>query len=72
MPELNLHLAATVLRSGLGLHRLPIDRGPRYDGRSKMSFVDLTSHGLRSIAVFGETVLTRIVIAAFLLADSVR
>jgi polyisoprenyl-phosphate glycosyltransferase len=68
MPELNLHLAATVLRSGLALHRLPIDRGPRYDGRSKMSFVDLTSHGLRSIAVFGETVLTRIVIAAFLLA----
>jgi glycosyltransferase involved in cell wall biosynthesis len=68
VPELNLHLAATVLRSGLALHRLPIDRGPRYDGRSKMSFVDLTSHGLRSIAVFGETVLTRIVIAAFLLA----
>ena len=68
MPELNLHLAASVLRSGLALHRLPIDRGPRYDGRSKMSFVDLTSHGLRSIAVFGETVLTRIVIAAFLLA----
>ncbi len=68
MPELNLHLAATILRSGLALRRLPIDRGPRYDGRSKMSFVDLTSHGLRSIAVFGETVLTRIVIAAFLLA----
>src|SRR4029077_5684546 len=68
MPELNLHLAATTLRSGLALHRVPIDRGPRYDGRSKMSFVDLTSHGLRSIPVFGETVLTRIVIAAFLLA----
>jgi polyisoprenyl-phosphate glycosyltransferase len=68
MPELNLHLAATILRSGLALQRLPIDRGPRYDGRSKMDFVALTSHGLRSIAVFGETVLTRIVIAAFMVA----
>ncbi len=68
MPELNLHLAATVLRSGLPIRRVAIDRGRRYDGRSKMSFVGLTSHGLRSIAVFGETVLTRIVIAAFLLA----
>lgn len=68
MPELNLHLAATVLRSGLPVERLAIDRGRRYDGRSKMNFVALTSHGLRSIAVFGETVLTRIVIAAFVLA----
>ncbi len=68
MPELNLHLAATILRSGLAIRRLPIDRGARYDGRSKMNFVALTSHGLRSIAVFGETVLTRIVIAAFLMA----
>lgn len=68
MPELNLHLAASVLRSGLPVERLAIDRGRRYDGQSKMSFVALTSHGLRSIAVFGETVLTRIVIAAFLIA----
>jgi polyisoprenyl-phosphate glycosyltransferase len=68
IPELNLHLAATVLRSGLRIERLTIDRGPRYDGRSKMNFVALTSHGLRSIAVFGETVLTRIVIAAFVMA----
>jgi hypothetical protein len=68
MPELNLHLAAAILRSGLPIGRLTIDRGKRYDGRSKMNFVALTGHGLRSIAVFGETVLTRIVIAAFLLA----
>ena len=68
MPELRLHLAAAILRSGIPVRRLPIDRGHRYDGRSKMSFIDLTSHGLRSIAVFSETVLTRIVIAAFLLA----
>ena len=68
MHELNLHLAATVLRSRMPIERISIDRGARYDGRSKMNFVDLTSHGLRSIAVFGETVLTRIVIGAFWLA----
>ena len=68
MPELTIHLAATLLSSRLPIRRLSIDRGPRYDGRSKMSFVALTSHGLRSIAVFGEAALTRIVIGAFCLA----
>jgi hypothetical protein len=68
MPELNMHLAASILRSGLPIQRLAIDRGRRYDGHSKMNFVALTNHGLRSVAVFGETVLTRIVIAAFLMA----
>ncbi len=68
MSELTIHLAATLLCCRLPIVRLSIDRGPRYDGRSKMSFVSLISHGLRSIAVFGETVLTRIVIAAVWLA----
>lgn len=68
MPEVTIHLAATLLLSRLGIRRLSMDRGARYDGRSKMSFVALTGHGLRSIAVFGETVLTRIVIAAVWLA----
>jgi glycosyltransferase involved in cell wall biosynthesis len=68
MPEVTIHLAATLLLSRLWIRRLAMDRGARYDGRSKMSFVALTGHGLRSIAVFGETVLTRIVIAAVWLA----
>ncbi len=68
MAELTIHVAATLLIARLPIRRLPIDRGPRYDGSSKMSFVSLTSHGLRSIAVFGETVLTRIVIAAVWIA----
>jgi glycosyltransferase involved in cell wall biosynthesis len=68
MQELTIHLAATLLSSRLAIRRLSIDRGPRFDGRSKMSFVSLTGHGLRSIAVFGERVLTRIVIAAVWLA----
>jgi hypothetical protein len=68
MPEVTVHLAATLLSARLPILRLSMDRGPRYDGRSKMSFVALTGHGLRSIAVFGEAVLTRIVIAAFWLA----
>ena len=68
MAEATIHLAATLLISRLPILRISIDRGPRYDGRSKMSFVSLTGHGLRSIAVFGDTVLTRIVIAAVWLA----
>jgi polyisoprenyl-phosphate glycosyltransferase len=68
MGEIGIHLAAALLNAQLPVRRISIDRGPRYKGRSKMNFVSLTSHGLRSVAVFGETVLTRIVIAAFWLA----
>jgi len=68
MQEVSIHFAATLLSTRLPIQRLAIDRGPRYDGRSKMSFVALTGHGLRSIAVFGERVLIRIVIASVWLA----
>jgi polyisoprenyl-phosphate glycosyltransferase len=68
MGEVGIHLAATLLNAQLPVQRISIDRGPRFEGHSKMNFVSLTKHGLRSVAVFGETVLTRIVIAAFWLA----
>jgi len=60
MSELWIHIAATVLRSKLGVTYVSIDRGPRYDGQSKMNFVALVLHGFRGLMVFAEDVLVRV------------
>lgn len=58
--ETAMHIAATTMKSRLNVRELSIDRGSRYAGNSKMNFVSLTLHGLRSIMVFAEVVLVRI------------
>lgn len=59
MQETRLHLAASVIKSRLRMTRIPVDRGKRYRGRSRMNFYSLTLHGIRAVAVFDDAVLTR-------------
>lgn len=66
MQELWMHVASCVLTSKLRVQTLPIDRGPRYAGKSKMNFVGLALHGFRALMVFAEDVLVRVgIICAF-------
>ena len=60
MQELWTHVAGCVLTSKLRVCTLPIDRGPRYAGVSKMNFVGLALHGFRALMVFAEDVLVRV------------
>ena len=55
MSELWNHYAAAVFRSRLAFGMIPIPRGHRIAGDSKMNFVALVSHGLSAISVFGES-----------------
>jgi hypothetical protein len=66
-PALWSHFAASLLRSGLPLHRIPLDRGRRYAGRSTMNATALIRHGLNAIAVFEDVCLVRLLVllAAF-------
>jgi hypothetical protein len=64
MSELWNHYAAAFFRSGLPLTTLPIPRGYRIAGTSKMNFVSLTTHGMSAISVFGDVVATRLLIAS--------
>jgi hypothetical protein len=69
--ELWNHYAASVFRSKRPFRMIPIPRGRRIAGKSKMSFVALITHGLSAISVFGDLVGTRLLIASvvgFLLA----
>jgi hypothetical protein len=63
MHEIFLSYPATILASHMPLHRVPIDRGTRYMGRSGISYLGLAVHGLSSIAVFSDRVLARMLVA---------
>ncbi|MBB6342380.1 hypothetical protein HNP49_002562 [Pseudomonas fluvialis] len=67
MQELWIHVASCVLSSRLRIRICALDRGPRYIGQSKMSFVDLALHGFRGVMVFAEDVLVRVGIASALI-----
>jgi glycosyltransferase involved in cell wall biosynthesis len=68
MQELGTHVASSVLASKLRIYRLPLDRGPRYAGQSKMNFVGLVLHGFKGLMIFAEDVLVRVGIASALVA----
>lgn len=68
MPELWNHYPAAILRSKLPLKRLPIRRGRRFAGRSRMGLVPLINHGLSAVSVFFDIVLARLLALTVILA----
>jgi polyisoprenyl-phosphate glycosyltransferase len=64
MSELWNHYAAAFFRSGLPFTTIPIPRGCRIAGRSRMNFVSLVTHGMSAISVFADVVGVRLLIAS--------
>ncbi len=62
--ELWIHYAAAVVRSRQPWSAVPLGRGARISGTSRMSLVALVVHGLSAISVYSDEVLTRVVVAA--------
>jgi hypothetical protein len=58
------HYAAAVFRSRLPYRSLPLERGRRLEGRSRMNFSALLVHGLSAITVFSDIVSARALAAA--------
>jgi len=58
------HYAAAVFRSKLPYTMVPIPRGHRIAGTSRMDFVSLIGHGLGAISVFGDVVGIRLLIGS--------
>ena len=63
-PSIWNNLASTLRRARLPLVGVPIDRGVRYAGRSKMGFVGLVMHGLSAMAVYSDIVMVRLLLGA--------
>ncbi|MBU6147167.1 MAG: glycosyltransferase [Actinomycetales bacterium] len=60
MPELWNHYPATLMRCRLPLERVPLDRGHRTAGRSRMSLLPLVMHGVAGMAAFADTAFARL------------
>jgi len=63
-PSIWNHLASALGRARNPLLRVPIDRGSRYAGVSKMNFVSLVMHGLSAMAVYSDVVMVRLLLGA--------
>ncbi len=64
VPDLWNHYAAAVFRARLPRRLLPLPRGRRLAGTSKMNFVSLLIHGLTAMSVFSDQVSARLLTAA--------
>jgi hypothetical protein len=67
MPELWNNLAACVMRSRLKFVTVPIARGRRYHGASRMKFVGLIVHGLSALSVHIDTIFVRVLLGCGLI-----
>jgi glycosyltransferase involved in cell wall biosynthesis len=65
--ELWNHYAAGIVHARLPIDTIPIDKAARLEGRSKMNFVSLVTHGLSAISVYGDIVGVRLLCLASLL-----
>jgi len=63
VPEIWNHYAAAVIRSRLRFETIPISRGKRLVGESKMNFIALLLHGLSAFFVYGDIVGARLLVA---------
>jgi len=63
VPEIWNHYAAAVIRSRLKFETIPISRGKRLVGKSKMNFIALLLHGLSAFFVYGDIVGARLLVA---------
>ena len=58
------HYAAAAFKARLPITTLPLARGHRLDGKSKMNFVSLAMHGLGAMSVYGDRIGVRLLVAA--------
>jgi hypothetical protein len=63
VPDLWNHFAASVYRARLPRTLVPLPRGRRLAGESKMNFVSLLIHGLSAMSVFSDQVSARLLTA---------
>ena len=61
------HFPGGIIRSKLPYTSIPIERGVRLAGKSKMNFVSLFLHGLSAISVHLDTVAVRILIGSLIM-----
>ncbi len=65
--ELWNHFSVGIVRSKTPFDTVPLSRGKRYKGKSKMNFINLVMHGLSAISVFTDVLAVRILLFSIIL-----
>jgi hypothetical protein len=65
--ELWNHFSGGIIRSRIPYVPLPMERGIRYAGKSKMNFISLVMHGLSAISVYTDILAVRLLVASMML-----
>jgi glycosyltransferase involved in cell wall biosynthesis len=65
--EIWSHFSGGIIRSRLPYTSIPLERGRRFAGDSKMNFLDLMLHGLSSIAIYVDVISMRLLLMTVLL-----
>jgi len=65
--ELWNHFSVGIVRSKTPFATVPLSRGKRYKGKSKMNFINLVMHGLSAISVFTDVLAVRILLFSIIL-----
>lgn len=60
MENLWIHFSGSIIQSKMPFDKIPLTRGKRYSGQSKMNFTKLILHGLSSISVYFDFLSVRI------------
>lgn len=68
MPELWNNLPAALIRSRVRYTSVPLARGVRYAGQSKMNLASLIVHGLSAMSVYTDVIFVRIMLLAGLVS----
>ena len=56
-----LHLPAALIASRIPRKSIPIDRGERYSGPSRMNYLSLSLRGARALMVFADVIIVRLI-----------
>jgi polyisoprenyl-phosphate glycosyltransferase len=62
LSEIWIHFSGGIISSKIPYTSIPLNKGCRYKGKSKMNFTSLIIHGLSAIAVYVETLIVRLII----------
>ena len=56
------HFSASLLKVDKNIYKIPIPKNNRYEGKSKMSFFKLITHGLDAISIFRKEAIIRVIL----------
>ncbi|MEO8416362.1 MAG: glycosyltransferase [Ginsengibacter sp.] len=67
VPEIWNHFSGGIIRSGIPYTAIPLEKGKRYHGTSKMNFTKLILHGLSAISVYADYMAIRLILLSLFL-----